>query len=392
MDVTGNVTYILTMRLILFGLLLGLSTAQAWDLNDVSILLPLSHNLQSDSVLRPTTQGSAGELIPTRYLQLIPDLAPQAEDAEVNATLAVVGIRLDPCFPGVSPSGEPCHFQVRLIWQPMIELAQETSTRDAGVHSFYELSQDEFTDLLQKISALNTQAGVFNQGLPLQVNPTIAAQSGSGDLGGDYWQKLRAIVLSYTGDERLSRITFMSMQTADQMWDFGEYDISGGKIQRALIPRVQTRLQSFINTSSDHDSFDGAAKPAPEDNPDSLDSLLKKSSSITSSDGPTLRASSDSLYKIENPRLNSPETIDCVSCHVAQSARLWEQSHFPNLKLDQSAFQYQSTFNLQNGSASQRSTHLLRAFGYDGAEPAINQRVINESANVAEALNALQAR
>jgi hypothetical protein len=135
-----------------------------------------------------------------------------------------------------------------------------------------------------------------------------------------------------------------------------------------------------------------STKPAPENDPDSLDSILRKSSNITSNDTATLRASSDSIYKIENPRLNSPETIDCVSCHVAQSARLWEQGHFPNLKLDQSTFQYQSTFNLQNGSVSQRSTHLLRAFGYDGAEPAINQRVINESANVADTLNALQAR
>jgi len=83
--------------------------------------------------------------------------------------------------------------------------------------------------------------------------------------------------------------------------------------------------------------------------------------------------------------------MDCVNCHIAQSSREWL-----SLKLtagtDQnlfSAFKYTNTnYNLENKSVQVFNTHQLRGVGYFGHDLAISQRVINESAVVAEWLSA----
>jgi len=373
------VNFFIALSILMLG---QMDFCQAWDVNDVSMLLTLPTTLQSDALLSPDTEGSAGILLPESDLKLVPQLLASGE----HVNLFVVGVRFDPCFPGVSPSGEPCHFQIRLIWQPLTEEANGVLAQDAAIHSFYELSESEFNVLLKQIATLNSSLGISVAGLPLQVSPYLQAQG----YKSAYWQKLRSLLLSYTGEHRLSRITFMSQAAANEMWDFGEFDINHGKLTRGPIPRIQTRVQAFINKSEGVSEFSGGERPAPSDDPDSLTSILNLSSSLTEGDFNLLRASADSIYKIENPRLNSPETIDCASCHIAQASRIWEQRKFQNLHLDQSPFQFQSSFNLSNLSSSQDSTHLLRAFGYQGKEMAINQRVINESAAVAEKLNQLK--
>jgi hypothetical protein len=358
--------------------------AFAWDVNDVSFLLPLPSDLKSDSILVPGTLGSAGQLLPQRYLEPLPSLVQGADDGPVLESLTVVGIRIDPCFPGVDPSGEPCRSVIRMVWQP---LSANGTAMDSAVHSFYLLSSDEFKDLLQKIAALNVSSGFSSHGLPLQVHPLIASQG----LSGNYWRSLRAILLAYTGESRLMRVTFMTQESLNQMWDFGGFDIIGGRISRMIIPRVLTRMQSFVNTDATLGDFIGGEKPEAPTDVDTFNRILTGSSVLTASDVAVLRASADSINRIENPKIHSPATIDCVSCHVAQPARIWAETKFSTLGLEQSTFRFQSSLNLQNVTAAQATTHTMRAFGYEGRVPSINQRTINESAAIAESLNSGQA-
>jgi hypothetical protein len=362
-------------------LVIQAQTALAWDLNDVSFLLPLPTDLRADPTLVPSTSAQAGELLPERYLGLLPPLA--GPNSSVTDQLAVVGIRIDPCFPGIDPLGGPCHSQIRMMWQPLSALPSGISATDAAVHSFYELTADEFKEFIGKLLVLNATSGTSTSGLSLSVHPAMIQQG----LQSPYWAKLRALVLAYTGDQRLTRVTFMTQETPNIMWDFGGFDIAGGKVTRMVIPRVQTRLQSFVNNTMSSIEFLGGEKPEAPETDDTFNSILTDSSKLTEADVLVLRASVDSIYRIENPKLNSPATIDCASCHAAQVAREWAVSKFPDLGLDQSSFRFTSLFNLRNSTTPLRSTHVMRAFGYQGKLPAISQRTINESAAIAESLS-----
>ena len=358
------------------------SAAETWNVNDVSFLLPLPANVKTDPILVPETQGDAGSLLPQRFLDLLPPLAHSPDAPQFISELAVVGIRIDPCFPGIDPSGEPCRSLIRMVWQPLVQDSGTISTADTAIHSFYELSASEFDELTRKLSLLNSSSGVSTRGLPLQIHPALAGQG----LPGTYWQQLRAILLSYTGDKRLTRFTFMTLEAPKTMWDFGGFDVDHGKITRMVIPRVQTRLQSLINASPAPDAFSGGEKPEAPGDTDTFNRILERSSDLTSGDASLLRANADSIFRIENPKINSPATIDCASCHAAQAARIWAETKFPDLHLGESQFKFQSSLNLQNVTTSLRSTHSMRAFGYEGRNPAISQRTVNESAAIAETL------
>ena len=368
---------------LLFGSLNQSNAATHWDLNDVSVLLPLGSSLSAPGVLRPETQAASGALLAQKYLSLLPNLSESSLTIP-NSSLAVVGVRLDPCFPGVANPPEPCHFQVRLIWQPQGQVGTSLTTLDAAVHTFYELSAQEFADLTAKIAALNAKSGVSMQGLTLGVHPLIAKQG----LSGPYWHELSALLLGYIGEAKMVRFTFMAEVTAEKMWDFGGFDLAGGKITRMVIPRVLTREQSFTNALDFHPGFSGGEKPEAPGEIDTFNRIVSSSQDLTMADASVLKSSVEAIYRIENPTIHSPETIDCASCHATESARLWATSVFSDLHLDQSPYMFQSPlYNLQNTTEEAFTPKVLRSFGYIGSTPAINQRVINESAAVAAALS-----
>ena len=82
--------------------------------------------------------------------------------------------------------------------------------------------------------------------------------------------------------------------------------------------------------------------------------------------------------------------MDCFCCLVALSDRSWFEKNRSDLGLHPiaDAFAYKNShYNLENKSTNVHNTQSLRAFGYFGHELAISQRVINESAAVADQIN-----
>jgi len=359
-------------NIILFIGVIGLaSTALGWSLHDISILFPLPTLSDDSATLSPSTSGSAGPLLPNQILSLLPPLVSGVSPNQ----LRVVAIRIDPCFPAIPAVPRDCHAQIRFVWQPLNWVNGETIASDAAVHSFYEISKDEFRELLNRIpqSSLN---------IPLGVHPLFLKQG----YRGAFWTQLRAIILEYTGEKRLSRMTFMTQEQPNQMWDFGGVEVSPGRLQKIVIPRISTRLQSFVNKAGALFNFLGGEKPEPQGN-DTFNRLLTHSADLTRGDAPLLKQSVDAIYRIENPTIHNPQTIDCVSCHIAQATRVWVTTHFPDLNLDKSEFRFTSPLDLTNTSSFQNLTVNLRAFGYFGRKPAISQRTINESAALVEKLN-----
>jgi hypothetical protein len=348
-----------------------------WELNDVSILLPIPAGELDAGILRPETTGKGGPLFPEKYRALLPRLSPDLDPAAVAQDLKVVAVRIDPCF------AFGCRKQVRMAWQPVIPGGVPMVAWDAAVHTFYDLSPAQFEALLEELQAARQGVGAKLEGLPLSVHPVIAEEG----LEGPYWTRLRKILLKHAGAGNLTRFTFMTTEAFETMWDFGGFDIVAGKARRMVIPRVGMRLQSFVDKSGSGPGFWGGAKPASPAG-DSLDILVTKSSALSAADAPKLKAAAAAIHRIENPRIHSPESMDCVSCHVAQPARAWAVAAFPQLGLGAGPGLFTSAeFDLSNTSPLQGQSNVLRAFGYLGTQPAISRRVIHESAAVAEALN-----
>ena len=109
-----------------------------------------------------------------------------------------------------------------------------------------------------------------------------------------------------------------------------------------------------------------------------LSQVLNSGSAQTASVTERQRAM-DALSRVENPALESPDTVDCAACHLANRLRGHLQATFSL----GSALSYTAAAEATRliGGA-ERDNDNLRAFGYFDAQPAISQRVANETIKV----------
>ncbi len=356
----------------------------SWDINDVSFLYPVSEG--PSALLAPQDQGSLGPILPQEVYNQIPLLVVAIPKAEMLTKIKVVSLRIDPCFPG-EPTPQKCERSVRLIWQPV-----EKSRRgmwiahDAAFHSFYTLNDSEFFALVKELENLKNKYQIQTQGLPLWIHPGLAKA--------DYREEFKLMLLNYIGEKNLTKITAMFLRGAGNMWAFVSYaKTASGKLEMQKIPRLdQATAQSFVNLALPEDHFrDSQIQPQPKGN-DTFN-LIMQDQANSLKDPKILWSEIESMVRIENPKLHNPDTMDCVSCHVAQPAKLWAFRKYPELKVQADLISYKNpAFNLNNEAKTSDNTLLIRAFGYDQENPAISQRVINESAEVAQALNLMFAK
>jgi hypothetical protein len=360
------------------------ASAQSLGPNDISILFPLPESIIQSSLLESQTQGRYGELLPKATYNQLPNLTagPGALSTSLE-DLKVVALRFDPCFPQ-EESPRKCQAQIRLIWQPLqADGNGELQAADAALHSFYFLSDQEFRAALTDLKNLKQKTGWAGETNPLDIQPRLQQEK----MKGPFSTGLLEIVKRNTGAQRLSRITFMRLAGQGKMWIFGGFDIQNQKLKKMAIPRVKSFNQFIINVATGPEYFDGNLGPAPS-GPDTFNTLMTRSKLLGSAEQATVKEEALSTFRIENPRLQDPNTMDCVSCHAAQPAQLWALREFRALKLDQLAedSKYSSNYPLANTSPHPERTGLFRAFGYDGREPAISQRVINETAAALETI------
>ena len=330
-------------------------------------------------MLSLSSEGNEGALFPQKFGDMLPRLNQNELRNLTLDKLRAVALRVDPCFQLDSKSA--CSRQVRLVLQPLSNVGRiNPEADDVALHFFYQLSDESFRTLLGQLANLQSSYPLFDISEPLQVNPILLREG----FAGDYWRKLKLLLLKFVGERNLVRFTFMSLEIPESMWDFGGFNVIGGKVQRIAIPRVNSRLQSFLN-SGKSGNFKGGARPSPPVAAENFDTIISNSSELTESDALVLTTAASLAIKIENPNLASPATVDCVSCHVTQPLLTWQKKF--DLNLSNSEFKFGSEFNLLNESQLNFSTRMLRSFGYLGTTPLISQRTINESAQVAEALN-----
>ncbi|MBO9665839.1 MAG: hypothetical protein J7501_03395 [Bdellovibrio sp.] len=366
------------------SLVLSAPAFAVWDLNDVSYLMPLPAKVGPDNLLGLEAPGKGGPLLPPKFLDTIPILTVTHTQDQIVETLRVLGMRIDPCFP--LPTPQSCQRQLRLVWQPIEEGRFKAQTVDAALHSFYVLTDDEFVSLLKDLAAWKKKFNVNTTGMPLQVHPAWVGAGDSSPAFADF----SVIIKKYAGQGNLTRVTAMVLRGAGDMWGFQGFEVRNGRLQFIKVPRTDKAAQAFVNRAVPADHFEqGMIAPEPVGE-DTINKIIVNSSRLETGNEELIRKEVRAAYRIENPHVFNPENMDCVNCHVAQMTREWVTRKRSDIGINDlwQSFGYQNPrYNMSNVTPILGHTQNLRAFGYFIENVAISQRVINESAEVADTIN-----
>jgi hypothetical protein len=301
----------------LAALVVGLVSACApppLEDDDVTVLIPLA---QARALL------PAGQVMRREVFDQLHPLTVVDEPDALWAGLAVVGVRLDPCFTEGSTAG-PCRPQVRLVLQPVMDESGRWTTRDAAVHLFFEV---DAANLLRHVEALAT-----------------ARHRRSAE---DRLAALRRAVIELVAAGRFSKATQMSVHASNEAWIFAAFSMEGGLATPLALPTLGTLKHHVTSTGGDV-GLTATLIPA-----SSVEPAFSKATATAPTD-----AAREALVRLEAPDGHNPGTVDCGGCHLAATARWHWSSGEDRARLD----------------ASFSDTRNLRALGYFFERPAVSPR------------------
>ncbi len=352
--------------------------------DDVTFLYPLPPQRLRTSLLGTASAGARGELLPAALFQALPPLDLLTSNAEHYTLLRVLSVRLDPCFPGLGvPSEASCKNQIRLVMQPVLPRigTPGLATADLALHLFYTLTRAELAGLLQQLTDLRVGSGIARSDGPVGVHPALAREG----LEGRFAAGVRALLLAHAGAQNLTRVTFMGIEQVGQVWRFGGFEVEGAAMRPMQIPLVGVKEQTFQNRDLTGQTFEHAGTAPVSPAPDDL-RLLFDPAGLAAATPEQRRVAYARALRVESPRVHSPDTIDCATCHAATAARRFaERTH--GLTPEGVPERYTHPRGLPLTGATGFATNELRAFGYFGDQPSVSPRTVNETAEVVEYVN-----
>ncbi len=344
----------------------------ALGLNDVSVLLPVPSSPSAPGYLGPKSAGDRGQLLPKAVYDEIPEFPVVPAQGLDYARMRTVAIRFDGCFKRPQSA---CEAQIRLVMQPITDAGD---TRDSALHLFYKLSDDELPGLVHDLRTLRTLAPEVADA-PLDVHAGFAAQGGEGA----YATALNDLVLRLAGEQNLVRMTFfLRAPPANEVWFFGGFDRKDGVLSQLDIVGVGKSNQRVIHTPSEGGySLDLLpVEKTPEDT-----SLLLTSEGAKAASREDLEKALGAFARIENPTRYSPDDLPCAGCHVSSAVTGHAKQNL-QAELTKMPDVFTSARDLSLRGEASGFTSSLRAFGWFGKKAMISQRVVNESAAVADDL------
>ncbi len=355
------------------------------QMNDLSVMLPLPQTqAEIDAMLTPMSPAVGGALLPQATLA--------AAQVGIDSTqLHAVAFRFDPCFGQLGAITDPstCDNQLRVVFQPIFVGTDGdiTTAADQAVHAFYSITRDQLIAAVDEMVAAREDDGIDYDLGPLAPHPVVASEGLDGALA----QKLFAIVTRYAGGSELERMTAFEVELVaggepvvgpGEFWQFESFDIASG----AATPRPIATLPGDVNTmtlSAAVDPLESSGSPSTTstDNLAVVESMTMASAATTAE----RRTAFDAALRVLNPHDNSPDTIDCASCHLAQPAvTLVGVPLGMTVTGDSAAFVASPGIPLadlaQTTQLDSDGVLNIHAFSYRNADPMINQRVINETA------------
>lgn len=353
------------------------NTKTLWSLNDVTYILPLPETLQQNYL------RSVKNHISEAILNDLPKLSVQYDREALYKMIFALVIRI-----------EPASKQIRVVWQPVTLGPQnKVTTLDMALHSFYQLSEVEFHQLLSEIVLWKEKYKIQSNFLePLNIHPVFKNQTS--DIKKIVLQDLNDLFFKYCHDNNTVKVTAMVLRGGNDMWAFMGFNIDLLSQQRMPIeiPRTaSSTAQRFVNQAVPAEFFENAliSPLAFNIENDSLENLVMKATFNSQLTEDEILKALHISHRFENPRIHNTESLDCVSCHIAHPAREWISRHLkPQPKNNHLNSVYQNqNYNLTNLSTEVFNTVQIRGLGYFGRNLTISQRVIHESAEVADYLN-----
>ncbi|MBK9072262.1 MAG: hypothetical protein IPL79_14875 [Myxococcales bacterium] len=356
-------------------------TNPAIALADVSVLLPLPSSRDDESWLRLDATAKGGVLLPTEHLATaIADFQIGASDELAYEHWRIVAARLDPCFPDgalLQTNPAACRRQIRLVAQPVASDpngVEDFVLTDNAIHLLYDLEEAQFATASAQWKAWAAETPV-GADAPLGIHPDLSRDGLGSPLGATFIAMLTANV----GEANLSQVTFMFVIGRSSGWRFGGYKVEEG----ALVPF------NAHNTGSYTQELVGVFGTPLEISPSSplATTLLALAEALPGelAGTPTeVDAAIALAQQIDNPTtMHNPDTVDCVSCHVAGRLRrrglALGAPDAPQLAYANDTFDLTNTTNPSLvGDAT-----MVRSFGYLGTTMLLSDRVIHESAEVA---------
>jgi hypothetical protein len=293
----------------------------------------------------------------------------------VYGDMRLIALRVDPCS-----ARKSCNPEVRAIFQPVLVGADGKPTvADGAIHVFYGMSTDELVAFQKQILTLKAfYATGVDYGSTLGPQPILVATG----LDGEYARGLHALVLEHLGESRIERFTERNHQIPGQdRWDFYLFERDGADLVRKTIATTGADEQQVTGTHTDPMTAGGIIGVNPP-----LDSAVM---AIVDANRPpdvtdAVRAGFARAIELQNPTKENSESIDCVSCHLAEGGRHVGVSQY-GLTAD-GAFQSDRSLGYERDLAAITN---LRIFAYNGRYVSVSQRVANESAVVAAAMQEL---
>ncbi len=382
----------------------------AAQMNDVSILFPIPTDggVTRAGLLAASASGARGTLLPSNLYDAVghvigntftPPIAPGSTGEAMYADLAVVAVRIDPCFASLAPDphGTGCANQLRLIFQEMVLFNTGIDgPNDSALHVFYSLTRAELESLVRSVIALRQASSGSAQLGPLQPHPDMVKEG----LNGAFATGLRALVLKYAGAQNLVRVTKMSANDGVFAWTFSGFDVTtpgAASITPMVIPTLLPDAgssQTFLRNFGPNEGMQGRFEPETI-SPDDLAPLANADVANTLDAG-TRQAAFDALVRVENPTRFTPNTIDCASCHLAMPTALYNAGPLFGISEAGNANAFTADARFVPAGATVPTLDVtgafnLHAFSYAGAEnPEISQRTVNETAAIVAYLNTLQ--
>ncbi len=368
------------------------------QMNDVSILFPLTG--APSSYLGASAQGRGGVLLPETLYDAVDKIGPSDRQAAYG-DLHVVAMRLDPCFASLAPDphGDGCANQLRLIFQEVTTVNGHASATDAALHVFYAISRDDLEQMSASIEALREGRAPGERLGGLAPHPIMVREGVDGPMASG----VRDLILQYAGASEITRVTSFSTSDQPNFWNFFAFDVQdpiAGTVSFRSVPTIPPAFSPIFERGSTGDGSGPATSTDVEghftpvtSSPDGFAPLADEATAAAMTPADR-KAAFDGLVRIDHPAKNSPETIDCASCHLTTPVATLIAEPIYGLveREDPNAFHADGTFVL---ASEMTPTFLhgdrpfnLHAFSYVGADPAVNQRVVNETAAIVQYLDA----
>jgi hypothetical protein len=338
-------------------------------------------------------------------------VSPSYYNIAAYADLRVVAMRVDPCFGSLAPdpSGAGCTAQIRLVLQEVRWADAGASVFDSAIHAAYDLSRDQFLALARALVALRIANENGDDLGALAPHPIMVRQG----LAGPMSQGVQHLILAYAGPQNLVRAAEasdtsgtekcpMGCQGFGGSWGLAAFDVKGSPLAAVSreIPTVASSTGSNV-FAQDIGTGDFGTTVQPTTTSSDDYSAVYNAGSVSVPPSAKDQAALNALARVENPQDNTPDTIDCASCHLATQTEQGS-GHVASFDDTMSPYSFlpdgtlvppsamQATFPSGGGFNIHAFSYLgPNAAGVFGSAPTISQRVVNETAVVVEYLNTL---